>query len=118
MFIYKYHDYYVYIVTDLAKKVIYTGVTNNLEQRLIEHWLDRGNKKTFAGRNHCYNLIYYEYFTYINNAIQREKELKGWSREKKEWLIQFLNPKWKFLNMEFCKIWPPTDSKKRDSGWF
>lgn len=77
MFIYKQHHYYVYIVTNPERTVLYTGVSNNLSQRLKEHWANRGRPKTFAGKYYCYNLIYYEYFTYINNAIAREKEIKG-----------------------------------------
>ena len=72
-FIYKQHHYYVYIVTNPERTVLYTGVTNNLSQRLTEHWANKGQPKTFAGKYYCYNLIYYEYFTYINNAIAREK---------------------------------------------
>lgn len=55
----------------------YIQATNNLPQRLIEHWVNRGNPKTFAGKYYCYNLIYYEYFPYIKSAIMREKEIKG-----------------------------------------
>jgi putative endonuclease len=113
MIIYKQHHYYIYIVTNPERRVLYTGVTNDLPQRLAEHWLNRGQAKTFAGKYYCYNLIYYEYFPYIINALQREKEIKGWSRKKKLDLIKTKNPDWTFLNPSICKEWPPTEVKKR-----
>ena len=79
--------YYIYIVTNPQKEVIYTGLTNDLQARIIEHYQNRGNEQTFAGKYFCYNLIYYEGFNYINEAIAREKEIKGWRREKKLTLI-------------------------------
>ena len=92
MYIYKQHQYYIYIVTNPERTVLYTGVTNNLPQRLVEHWSNRGNPKTFAGKFYCYNLIYYEEFPYIYNAIAREKEFKGWRKQKKFGLIKRKNP--------------------------
>ena len=59
-----------------------------------------GKAKTFAGKYHCYNLVYWERHQYILHAIDREKEIKKWRREKKEQLIESINPKWKFLNDE------------------
>jgi len=113
MYIYKQHHYYVYIVTNPERTVLYTGVTNNLAQRLIEHWINRGNPKSFAGKYFCYNLIYYEYFPYIINAIAREKEIKGWSRQKKLDLIKTLNPDWTFMNPSVCREWPPKGAAER-----
>jgi len=72
---YKKHQYYIYIITNPERTVLYTGVTNDLSQRLIEHWVNKGQPKTFAGKYYCYNLIYYEEFRYINDAIAREKEI-------------------------------------------
>ena len=114
MYIYKQHHYYVYIVTNPERTVLYTGVTNNLSQRLIEHWANRGKPGTFAGKYFCYNLIYYEYFPYINNAIIREKEIKGWRRQKKMDLIKNMNPDWTFMNPVVCKGWPPKEIIKRE----
>ena len=107
------HHYYVYILTNFQQTVLYTGVTNNLAQRLYEHWLNRGNRKTFTGRYHCNNLVYYEYTPYILNALAREKEIKGWRRAKKLELIKTLNPQMCFLNSKVCKIWPPKNAKSR-----
>ena len=77
---------------------MYVGVTNDLSRRLSEHFENKGNKNTFAGKYYCYNLVYYEHFSNINHAIEREKEIKKWRREKKNLLIATLNPEWKFLN--------------------
>jgi putative endonuclease len=93
------NNYYVYITTNPGKKVFYTGVTNELRSRVAEHRENKGDKKTFAGRYYCYNLIYYEHYPDIKQAIQREKEIKNMSRKKKEELIATMNPKWNFLRV-------------------
>ena len=98
----------VYIVTNHNKTNLYTGVTNDLPQRLIEQWSNRGNRRSYAGRYYCFNLVYYEDFYYINNAIEREKEIKGWKRKKKNELIKSMNPDWHFLNVSICEEWPPS----------
>ena len=90
-------NYYVYITTNPGKTVLYTGVTNDLKRRLLEHYQNRGNKKSFAGRYYCYKLVYFEFYSDIHQAIAREKELKDLSRKKKEDLIAIKNPKWNFL---------------------
>jgi putative endonuclease len=105
----KTHQYFIYITTSHKKTVLYTGVTNNLEQRLIEHYLNRGKPNTFAGKYFCYHLLYYEKFQWIQDAIAREKELKGWIRDKKLELIKTINPDFKFLNTEVCYKWPPEE---------
>jgi len=99
--------FHIYIVTNPQRTVLYTGVTDNLGIRLMEHYANRGQKKTFAGKYYCYNLIYYENFQYINSAIAREKEIKGWRRQKKLDLIKTINPDWTFLNHLFCDEWSP-----------
>ena len=97
----KHHNYYIYISTNPSKTALYTGVTNDLDRRMDEHRADAfGEKKTFAGKYYCYNLIYYEYFRIIEEAIEREKEIKNLTRKKKEELINFFNPEWRFLNSE------------------
>ena len=101
--------YSFYITPNSNKTVLYCGVTNNLEQRLIEHFLDKGTPDRFASRCFCYWLVYYEHFKYIHNAIAREKEVKKWRTEKKEALIDALNPERKFLNFELFDHWPPTN---------
>ena len=89
--------YYVYITTNPGKKVLYIGVTNNLSVRLAQHYTNRGSDKTFAGRYFCYNLIHVEEYPDSNAAIAREKELKGWTRAKKDALIVINNPEWLFI---------------------
>jgi putative endonuclease len=69
-------NYYVYITTNPAKTVLYIGVTNNLERRILEHYNNRGNNKTFVGKYFCYKLIYYEYFPDINQAYKEKRKLK------------------------------------------
>lgn len=101
--------YYVYILTNYKKTVLYTGMTNNLEQRIIEHYLDRGNLKSFTGKYHVFYLLFYESSGYINNVIAREKEIKGWRRSKKSDLIKSFNPELKFLNEELIGNWPPDE---------
>ncbi|MFI5154153.1 MAG: GIY-YIG nuclease family protein [Chitinophagales bacterium] len=105
--------YKVYIVTNAERTVLYVGVTNDLSQRLLEHYLNRGTLKSFAGKYFCYNLIFYEEFEYIDDAIAREKEIKGWRRKKKIELIDGMNPTWMFLNKEVCNIWPPKPISKK-----
>lgn len=94
------HNYFVYIITNPDKTVLYIGVTNDLKRRLFEHEENKGKTNTFAGKYYCYKLLYFEYFSDINHAIEREKQLKKWSRKKKEFLIGTKNPKWNFLNDE------------------
>jgi len=83
---------YVYITTNPRKTVLYTGVTNNLQRRINEHQSNKGNCSTFAGKYYCYELIYYEVFNDIVQAIKREKEIKNLSREDKFELIRKSNP--------------------------
>ena len=85
---------------------MYTGITNNLIARLYEHWQNRGQESSFAGKFYCFNLIYYETFRDVNAAIRREKEIKKWNRDKKVALIGNQNPDWVFLNAIICGEWP------------
>jgi putative endonuclease len=84
----------VYITTNPGKTVLYVGVTNDLDRRMYEHRENKIEKHGFTGRYCCYNLIYYEEFESISDAISREKEIKSWRRSKKEELINTVNPKW------------------------
>jgi len=78
---------------------LYVGVTNDLAVRIQQHYENRGNKKSFAGRYYCYDLIYFERFQYIDHAIASEKEIKKWRRAKKEALINSMNPSWNTLDI-------------------
>ena len=89
----KYHKYYVYILTNKYRTTFYIGVTNNLKRRLTEHISGVNNKsKSFTARYFLTDLIYFEHFSWIQNAIAREKELKGWRKDKKLALIRLSNP--------------------------
>ncbi len=107
------YKFYVYIVTNQNKTVLYTGITNNLEQRIIEHWLQRNTRKSFAGKYAAHFLLYYESFSNPSDAIFREKEIKSWSRSKKMKLINQMNPELRFLNEELFGCWPPKEITKR-----
>ena len=87
--------YYVYLLTNRNDAVMYVGVTNDLKRRIIEH--RSGLIEGFTKKYHVHKLVYYETFRNINNAIKREKQLKGWVREKKNRLVESVNPQWKDL---------------------
>ena len=84
-------QYYVYILTNTHKTVLYTGVTNNLIRRVYEHknHLDKGS---FTTRYNIEILVYYEVTSDIEAAIEREKQIKGWNRKHKNKLIESKNP--------------------------
>jgi putative endonuclease len=89
------HIYYVYILTNTYNNVLYTGVTNDLERRCYEH-----KQKKIRGFTQKYNvdkLVYFEQFDYIDSAIAREKQIKGYSRIKKIALISEFNKDWEDL---------------------
>jgi putative endonuclease len=92
------HNYFTYILTNKNKTVLYIGVTNNLNDRIKYH--KENKKNSFTYKYKCFYLIYFEYFSEINQAIAREKQLKGWKRVRKEKLITNFNPNLKFLNNE------------------
>ena len=94
--------YYVYIRTNKANKALYTGVTNNLLNRDQQH-KEKISKKSFTAKYNVDKVVYYETFTNIHNAIAREKQIKGWVREKKLKLIRSVNPGWKDLIEELWK---------------
>ena len=96
------HNYYIYFLTNKSKTVLYIGVTNDLERRLWEH-ANHVNSNSFTTRYKCYYLVYYEHYKYIDKAIAREKEIKGWCRSKKNALIATENPKWEFWNNKILK---------------
>ena len=86
-------QYYIYILSNENKNVIYTGVTNDLVRRVYEHkeHLDKGS---FTSRYNVENLVYYEVTSNVEAAIEREKQIKGWNRKRKNKLIESKNPNW------------------------
>lgn len=92
------NQYYIYIMANNSK-TLYTGVTNNLNRRVYEH-----KNKLIQGFTFKYNittLVYFEIFNDINQAIAREKQIKGWLRSKKINLIESVNPEWNDLSQEW-----------------
>jgi putative endonuclease len=92
-------QYFVYILTNWNDKVMYIGVTSNLPKRIYEHKheLVDGFTKTY----HVHKLVYYEETPDVRAAILREKQLKRWRREKKNSLVETMNPTWKDLSEEW-----------------
>jgi putative endonuclease len=86
--------YAVYIATNYPRKtVLYIGVTNNVFNREHQHRI-KFNKNSFTAKYNINRIVYYEAYGYINTAIAREKELKGWTRKRKIDLIVKDNPDW------------------------
>jgi putative endonuclease len=84
--------YYVYILTNKDNRTLYIGVTNNIVRRIYEHKADL--VKGFTQKYQVHKLIYCEETDDISVAIAREKQLKGWRRQKKADLIESVNPEW------------------------
>ncbi len=84
--------YYVYILTSVNRKVMYVGVTNNLENRVAEHRSGKGGE--FTRRYRVNTLVHAEEYQYVEDAISREKEIKAWRRSKKDALVEATNPSW------------------------
>ena len=85
-------NYYVYIITNKHNTVLYIGVTNDIVRRIYEH--KNGLVDGFSKKYNLYKLVYAEEYNNINDAISREKQLKGWKRERKNKLIESINPNW------------------------
>ena len=88
--------YWVYILANWDHSVLYIGVTNDLTRRLYEH--KNGLHEGFTKKYRVTNLVYFEQTSDVNAAIAREKQLKGWRREKKIALIEQMNPEWNDLS--------------------
>ena len=85
------YKFWVYIVASRSG-TLYIGTTNNIERRMREH--KSGEFEGFASKYGCNRLVYYESVDEVQKAINREKQLKGWTRAKKIVLIESLNPRW------------------------
>ena len=92
-------DYYVYILTNKRGNVMYIGVTNDLARRLQEH--RRGEIDGFTKKYNVHKLVYFESGFDVREAIMREKQLKNWSRSKKNALVEALNPQWRDLSEDW-----------------
>ncbi|WP_426061304.1 GIY-YIG nuclease family protein [Hymenobacter sp. B1770] len=91
---------YVYILTNSGRTVLYIGVTNDLTRRLYEHRSANGDVSKFTGRYQADLLVYFELLPDTTQAIAREKQLKGWTRAKKNALINTSNPDWTDIDLE------------------
>ena len=92
--------YYVYLLANYTNRVLYVGVTNNLERRIHQH--KTNSIDGFTKKYQVNKLVYFEETNSIKDAIAREKQIKGWTRKKKNEIISEINPEWKDLS----------------SGWF
>ncbi len=98
-------DYYTYILTNKVRSVLYVGVTNGLTKRVLQH--RSGQTEGFTRRYHCDRLVHFERFAKPSDAIAREKQLKGWRRQKKEELVALQNPQWADLAVTVLGLSPP-----------
>ena len=93
------NHYYVYILTNWNNKVMYIGVTNDLQRRLYEH--KNHLVDGFTAKYNIHKLVYFEQTTDVRAAIEREKQLKGWIRKRKNNLVETMNPEWKNLSQDW-----------------
>lgn len=99
-------QYFVYMMTNRWRNVLYTGLTNSLEKRVWQH-----KAKTVPGftkKYNCDKLVYFEDYSEIDQAIAHKKQIKAWSRVKKEGLVAKINPAWKDLAAD----WFSNDTSK------
>jgi len=111
-------DYYVYFLTSKMNDVLYVGITNNMERRLYEH--REGVADSFTKKYRAHKLVYFEMFSDPGNAIAREKQIKNWRREKKNNLVNQMNPDWFDLSEEWYRPDPSAalgmTEERRTSG--
>ncbi len=105
---------YIYMMGSASRRALYTGVTVPLYKRVWEHKNDLGGY--FTSKYKCYRLVYFEAFANVETAIAREKEIKGWRREKKDKLVESMNPGWKDLATDWypeglLRDWTPDNLK-------
>jgi putative endonuclease len=93
------HEYYVYIMTNWSNRVLYTGVTNDLYRRVLEHRSGKGGK--FTGKYNLTKLVFFQAFESVYDALDNEKRIKAGSRRRKTDLINEMNPEWEDLFEEF-----------------
>jgi putative endonuclease len=93
------HQYFVYLLTNEWQTALYTGVTNDIKRRVWQH--KNGTNRGFTKQYNCNRLVHFETYEDINQAIAREKQIKGWSRSKKNALVKEHNPRWIDLAAEW-----------------
>jgi putative endonuclease len=105
--------YYAYMTTSSSRRALYTDMTNSIYNRHDQH-LD-SDPSSFVGRYRALRLAYVEVFRDVRNAIAREKEIKGWTRAKKEALVRSTNPQWRDLSADFGKQFEPVNQPQDPS---
>ncbi len=95
------HNYYVYMMTNQSHRSLYTGVTNSLGKRIREHQIGIGS--TYTKKYKVTKLVYFEHYFDINDAIAREKQIKGLLRSKKNKIVEAFNPGWKDLSLTILR---------------
>ena len=91
--------YYVYILANNTNVAIYIGVTSDLLRRVYQHKHDM-DPDSFSAKYQTHKLVYFEETSDVWSALEREKQLKGWRRSKKNWLVETMNPQWRDLYPE------------------
>ena len=104
------YDFFVYMVSNYAETVLYTKIPNELHRRLWEHQSGEGSK--FTKQYHVDRLVYFEHYDEALEAIAREKQIKGWTRVKKEALIRTMNPQREDLNQRIDEHWRKASEDK------
>jgi putative endonuclease len=97
-------QYWIYLVTNYERTVLYTGITNSLERRIAQH--KSGAFQGFTKTYRCDRLVYFEEFSEVDQAIAREKQIKGWTRTRKNELIRHVNPQWNDLAADWYSEGP------------
>jgi putative endonuclease len=96
------HGGTVYMMTNKLRTVLYTGVTSDLRGRIVQH-KTHFFPKSFTAKYNCTICVYFEHFSRIEEAIAREKEIKGWNRVRKNELVSAMNPDW-------TDLWPEIEN--------
>ncbi|HEU5232725.1 MAG TPA: GIY-YIG nuclease family protein [Terriglobales bacterium] len=94
------YRFFVYMLNSSSRRALYTGMTNCVIDRVNEH-RSREDKRSFTAQYRAFRLVYYEEFADVHLCIRREKEIKGWTRAKKNALVETINPKWRDLMAEW-----------------
>ena len=92
--------YYVYILANNTNVAIYIGVTSDLLRRVYQHKHDM-DPDSFSAKYQTHKLVYFEETGDVWSALEREKQLKGWRRSKKNWLVETRNPQWRDLSLDW-----------------
>src|SRR5437773_8570543 len=106
--------FYVYMMTNRSRVVLYNGITNSLVRRVWQH--QNGEIEGFTKSYTVKRLVYYECFNAPRDAIAREKEIKGWRREKKNALVETKNPKWADLSPVLFQHFKPSSRSSATTG--